>query len=98
MKFPRNSKILRSPFDFAPYATVFFLLVIFMLVGRLITTTPGVPLEIPTADNLPGVGQPTIDLAVDSNARLYFDNQLTNERDLKTSLHNAVSKAGERLT
>ena len=36
MKFPRNAKILRSPFEVAPFAAVFFLLVIFLLLGALL--------------------------------------------------------------
>ena len=98
MKFPRNSKILRRPFDFAPFAAVFFLLVIFMAVGMLITTTPGVPLQIPVADDLPGTTRPTVDVAVDATDRLYLDNQLVNERQLKTSLHNTVHSSTEKLT
>ena len=36
MKFPRNAKIIRSHFDAAPFAAVFFLLVIFLMLGALI--------------------------------------------------------------
>ena len=46
MKFPRNAKILRSPFEMAPFAAVFFLLVIFLLLGALLPT-PGIPLQLP---------------------------------------------------
>lgn len=98
MKFPRTSKILRSPFDFAPFATVFFLLVIFLAVGALITTTPGVPLQIPMADDLPGSSRPTVDLAVDAANRLFFQNQIVTERQLKANLHNAVRRSPEPLT
>ena len=35
MKFPRNSKILRSQFDMAPFAAVFFIIVIFVMLGTL---------------------------------------------------------------
>jgi biopolymer transport protein ExbD len=97
MKFPRTSKILRSPFDFAPFAAVFFLLVIFLALGMLITT-PGVPLQIPAADDLPGTSRPTVDMAVDALNRFYFENQLVSERQLKTSLHNAVHSTHEQLT
>ena len=97
MKFPRTSKILRSPFDFAPFAAVFFLLVIFLALGMLITT-PGVPLQIPAADDLPGASRPTVDMAVDALNRFYFENQMVSERQLKTSLHNAVHSTREQLT
>ena len=36
MKFPRNAKLLRSPFDVAPFAAVFFLMVIFLLLMALL--------------------------------------------------------------
>jgi len=42
MKFPRNTRPLRNPFDFAPFAAVFFLFVIFLMVAALLPT-PGIP-------------------------------------------------------
>ena len=45
MKFPRNARMLRSQLDAAPFAAVFFLLVIFMMLGSLIYT-PGARLEL----------------------------------------------------
>ena len=39
MKFPRNARLLRSPFDVAPFAAVFFLLVIFLMLAALAAHT-----------------------------------------------------------
>src|ERR1017187_3965975 len=97
MKFPRNAKILRSHYDVAPFAAVFFCLVIFMLLGALIPTA-GIPLQPPVADNLPGIDQPTVAMAVDNQERLYYENQIVTERVLITSLTAAVSGAREPLT
>ena len=97
MKFPRNSRILRSQLDFAPFAAFFFLLVIFLMLGNLITT-PGVPLQLPVADDLPGTGQPTVALAVDAMNRIFFQNQMVNEQQLKSSLHAAVHGTRAPLT
>ena len=46
MKFPRNARLLRSPFDVAPFVAVFFLLVIFLMLAALLPT-PGLPLRLP---------------------------------------------------
>jgi biopolymer transport protein ExbD len=100
MKFPRTAKILGSQSDAAPYATVFFLLMVFILVAALLPT-PGVGLSLvnlPTADNLSGTDQPTIAVAIDCSNRLYFANQLIGAAQLKTSLSNAVSHAPSPLT
>ncbi|HXA45122.1 MAG TPA: biopolymer transporter ExbD [Candidatus Angelobacter sp.] len=100
MKFPRTAKILGSQSDAAPYAAVFFLLVIFMLVAELLPT-PGVGLSLvnlPVADNLSGVNQPAISVAIDCSNRLYFANQLIAAAQLKASLSNAVSRASAPLT
>ena len=53
MKFPRNARIFRGQLDAAPFAALFFLLVIFLMVSSLIYT-PGVRLELPVADNSAG--------------------------------------------
>jgi biopolymer transport protein ExbD len=97
MKFPRHAKILRSHFDVAPFAAVFFLLVIFMMLGALIPTA-GIPLHPPAADQLPGIDQPAVAMAVDDQERLYFENQIVTERVLKNSLIVAAKSAHEPLT
>lgn len=100
MKFPRNAKILRSHFDVAPFAAVFFCLLIFLMLGALIPTA-GIPLQSlqpPGTENLPGTDQPTVAIAVDAQERLYFENQIVTERVLKTSLTVAAGSAREPLT
>ena len=94
MKFPRNAKILRSPFEMAPFAAVFFLLAIFLLLGALLPT-PGIPLQLIAAPGALGVGQPTVAVAIDANRRLYFANQIvTNEVQLSNDLRQAATSAG----
>ena len=53
MKFPRNAYIFRGHLDAAPFASVFLLLVIFLMAGSLVYT-PGVRLQLPVADDLSG--------------------------------------------
>lgn len=103
MKFPRNARILRSQLDAAPLAAVFFLLVIFVMMGSLVYT-PGVHIELPVANtaasgnDLPGTDQPTITIAVDSGNRLFHANQLITEDELKTRLAQAVANSPEPPT
>jgi len=99
MKFPRNSKLLRSQFDVAPFAAVFFALLIFLLLGALLPV-PGLRMNLqpPTAGDLPGVDKPTIAMAVDSQGRLYFENQIVSEAVLKTSLAAVAKGTRQPLT
>ncbi len=97
MKFPRNAKILRSPFEMAPFAAVFFLLVIFLLLGALLPT-PGIPLRLPVVDDLPGVDQPTVAVAVDAGGRYYFANQMVSDAQLSSGLRDAVKHSRAPLT
>jgi len=100
MKFPRNVKILRSPFEMAPFAAVFFCLVILLMLGALIPVQGlHARLTPPTAGNLPGVSGSTVAVAVDSGGRLYFANRMvTNEMQLSIALRHAVNDALEPLT
>lgn len=99
MKFPRNAKLLRSPFDVAPFAAVFFLLVIFLLLGALLPA-PGLPLNLPAADdsNLAGTDKPTIIVAIDASGRLFYSNQIVTEAVLSRELHRAAANSREPLT
>ena len=99
MKFPRTAKILRNQFDAAPFAAVFFALLIFLLLAALLPVS-GLRMDLtpPAADDLPGVSRPVVAIAVDSQGRLYFENQLVSEAVLKTSLAAAAKGAHVPLT
>lgn len=83
----------------APFASVFFLLVMFMMLASL-TYTPGARLELqlPRADSLPGTDEPTVSVAVDADGRLYYDNQWIEEGALRRRLQEAALKSPAPLT
>ena len=99
MKFPRNARIARGQLDVAPFAAVFFLLVIFMMLGSLVYT-PGarLQLQLPHADGLAGTDKPTVSVAIDVDGRLYYENQWIDEAKLQVRLREAVRKSAEPLT
>lgn len=95
MRFPRHTKVFRGQLDAAPYAGVFFLLTLFVLLNSSIVFTPGLPIQLPEATNVPGVTGPTLAIAVDDGGRIYFDNQVTNEERLRQRLRDAVASTPE---
>jgi biopolymer transport protein ExbD len=98
MKFPRNARIFRGQLDVAPFAMVFFLLVLFLMLASLVYT-PGIrlPLELPRGDGLVGTDKPSLSVAIDAAGRLYFENQLIEENELKARLRRAVKSSSEPL-
>src|SRR5690349_13707200 len=97
MKFPRNARIFRGRLDAAPFAVVFFLLAMFLLLSTLVYT-PGVRVQLPVANDLPGLDKPTVSVAVDRNGQFYFENEwIQHESDLKNKLRKAVSESREPL-
>jgi len=98
MKFPRNARVTKGSLEAAPWASVMFLLVIFVMLGGLLYT-PGVHVQLPVTDELPGVDKQTVTIALDVSNRLFFENQLvTNESLLTNRLHEIVQAAPEKLT
>jgi biopolymer transport protein ExbD len=99
MKFPRTAKILRNQFDVAPFAAVFFTLLIFLLLAALLPV-PGLRMNLtpPTAADLPGMDRPNLAIAVDAQNRLYFENQIITEAVLKTTLAAAAKSTRVPLT
>lgn len=97
MKFPRNARIFRGQLDAAPFLSVFFLLVIFVLLGSLVYT-PGVRVQLPVSDSGSGVAGPTAAVAIDANGQYFFRNQLVDGALLLSRLQTAVSNSPEPLT
>src|SRR5437588_1902014 len=98
MKFPRNARIFRGQLDAAPFAAVFFLLVIFLMLASVMYT-PGVRLQLPVADDdLPGTAGPTVSVAIDSGGRYFYANQLVQEQQLGSLLRQAAKSSTKPLT
>jgi biopolymer transport protein ExbD len=97
MKFARSVRIFRGQLDAAPFAAVFFLLVIFLMLGSLVYT-PGIRLQPPAANDLPGLSQPSVSVAIDKNGRLYFENQWIEENELRSRLRAAAKNSTQPLT
>jgi biopolymer transport protein ExbD len=97
MKFPRNAKVFRGHLDAAPFAGMFFCLLIFLLLASL-TYTPGVHIQLPAAVDLPGTEHPSLAVAVDPAGQFYFQNQLVPADELRSQLQTAVKKSAEPLT
>ena len=97
MKFPRNARIFKGRLDAAPLAAVFVLLGIFLLLSSMVYT-PGVRLDLPPASDLPGTDRPSVAVAIDANGRLYFENQVVEELELKGKLVRAVTNSPQPLT
>ena len=106
MRFARNTKIFRGQLDAAPFAGVFFLLVIFLLLNTAMVFTPGVPIQLPEAvfsgedaeAGLAGSPNRTLVVAVDESGNFYFENQVIGQDQLKEKLRSAVSESRQPLT
>jgi biopolymer transport protein ExbD len=97
MKFPRNVRILKGSPDYAAFACVLFLLIIFIMIGPLVYTS-GLRVQLPLSTEMPGPERPSVQLAVDADGRLYFQNEEVTEGELGRRLQAEVKQAGEPLT
>jgi biopolymer transport protein ExbD len=98
MRFPRNKQIFRGQPDLGAYLGVFFLLLIFVMLNSVLVFTPGVPIRLPDAEELPGIAGETLVVAVDASGQFYFDNQIASEQTLRQRLTEEVIKSREPLT
>lgn len=81
MKYPRNAKIFRGQLDFAPLAGVLFLLVIFLLLGSLISP-PGIRVQLATQADLDKSPEKKV-ISVTSKGEIVFENKTNQLADLE---------------
>jgi biopolymer transport protein ExbD len=100
MKFPRNARIFRGQLDAAPFASVFFLLIIFVFLSGLLYS-PGIRVQLPSAGDLilPGSDRPTLSVALTTSNSYYFDDQLyTSENEFSNRLSAAAQNIARPVT
>ena len=100
MKFARNAKPFTGQFDVAPFAGVFFLLVLFLVLNSSLVPPPGIRIQLPAANlpEMPGTWRPAVTVTVDRSEVLYFDHQVVTAADLLKRLAERVHQSKEPLT
>jgi biopolymer transport protein ExbD len=97
MRFPVSVKPFCGQLHVAAFAGVLLLLVLFVLLVSLVHT-PGVNLRVPFAGDLLVTDHPTLEVALDSSGRYYFQNQFITETALKVRLREAATNSAGALT
>lgn len=94
MKFPRNAKVFRGQLDVAPFASVFFLLAIFMVFSSLLVPSWGVKINLPSLPEgrMSRATLPKLDVAVDAEGRIHFESQIVTRSEFRDRLEGAVSR------
>ncbi|MHB8520800.1 MAG: ExbD/TolR family protein [Limisphaerales bacterium] len=98
MKFPRNAKIFRGQLDAAPFAALFFVLVIFLLLNSSLVTISGIKIQLPEAPDMAGTANQRVVVAVDLSGRLYYEYQVISEAALLVRLKAVVRRAQGPVT
>lgn len=93
MRFPRNAKIFRGQLDAAPFAGVFFCLLVFLLLNSSLVFSPGVKIDLATAEDMPGHVGPSVVVAVDASGAFVYRNRIISEAELKSELRGEVLRA-----
>jgi len=98
MKFRRNCKPFRGRMEIAPWACLFFVLMLFFLLKTSLFFVPGVRIELPVARGLAGVTNATATVMIDRDGRLFYNHQVVDASLLKQRLEEAVKGARRGLT
>ena len=98
MRYPRNARIFRGQLDAAPWAGLFFLLVIFFLLKSSLFFVPGVRVSLPQASDVSGITNATTTVMVDLNGVIYHNNQMVASEVFGERLAALVKESPEPLT
>ena len=99
MRFRQTVKPLKGVLDPTPFAAVFFLLVILMVLHSSFAPAPGVRVQLPAAaaPQRPGFTGPELVVTIDQNGLVYFEHQVVPLADLRERLTAKVRASHEPL-
>lgn len=91
MSLPTQARMFTGRLDVAPFACVFFLLLIFLLFLTHLVPVPGVGVRLPETSVLEvGSAPDWLVVVMDDEGRLYFNQQITSEERLREDLTRRV--------
>jgi len=93
MRFPRNARVFRGQLELAPFAGVFFLLVLFFLLHSSIVFTPGIRLHLTGNEGGASGGEPRRTVTVGSDAKLHYQGGVFDEPGLLQRLREDTQSA-----
>jgi biopolymer transport protein ExbD len=83
MRFPRNAKIFKGQWDVLPFAGVFLLLPLLLLITLRQTFTSGIHVRVPEVDaELRGTFGAVAMVVLAADGRMFFENQVYLNDDL----------------
>lgn len=98
MRLPRNSRIFRGQWDVAPFAGVFFLILIMIVVCSPLVFQPGVSIELPLGDASSELEGPRLVVAIDQAGIVYYRNQAIDDLELRAQLASDARRIDEEAT
>jgi|YelNatPaOPRAMG01_1025707.scaffolds.fasta_scaffold01713_10 biopolymer transport protein ExbD len=91
MRFPLRVHIFRGQLEAAPFLGLFMLLLMLLLFSSRLVSVPGVPIQLPQTEPLPGLTEPMLVVAVDRHGQFYFEHQVCDPATLRARLATRVS-------
>lgn len=98
MRYPRNTRIFRGQWDVGPFAGVFFLLLIMVVVCSPLVFQPGVPIELPAGDASVSYHGPSLVVAIDQAGIVYYRNKPVEDIELRVQLAGDASRMNNEAT
>ena len=98
MKFSRHCKPFRGRIDAAPWACLFFVMLIFFLLKTSLFFVPGVRIDLPQARGLSGVTNATVAVMIDRDGRMFYNHQVVDSNMLRQRLSEAVKASKSSIT
>lgn len=91
----RKARIFKGRPDLAPVLTVFFLLLIFFMLGSSFVQVSGIKVELPETGGGSSLGVEKFVVTIDSQGKIFFnDRQVKKWNTLKEDLLKVVAKTG----
>ncbi len=91
MKISTNLKILEGNYNYIPFISVFFLLLIFLMLNSSFVQVSSINIELPPLPGQP-VSAEKLVVTIDKNQNYYFNDQVMDLKTIKEQLANIVSK------
>lgn len=99
MRIPRTTRLFRGQLDLAPFLCVLFPLAFVALFSSYLVLPRGAQVQLPALDSGSAIapGEPRLVVAIDSQRRIFFENQIITLEGLEPALAQRTASGGPDL-